>query len=155
MKYLLLFTFLLAYNLSDAKQKFYKWTDADGNTHYSEKKPQQQKTSEVNVSTSYSQPVNYSKNDSSQEEDQTTDEEEKTAEQKAIDEYNKTEKEKVLAKQNKENCKIAKKNLATLQQTVRVRKINPATGEYIRLDDTQRVKMMKTAKKSIKELCRK
>lgn len=144
---------VVGFSVSEAKQKFYKWTDAEGNTHYSEKKPIQQKTSEININTSYSQPVNYKNKDTAGSEAETI-AEEQTAEQKAIDEYNKTEKEKILKKQNKENCKIAKKNLATLQQTVRVRRVNPATGEMIRMDDSQRVKMIKSAKKSIKELCR-
>lgn len=152
MKIFTLLIGLLLLNGVDAKQKYYKWTDADGNIHYTEKKPQNKKTSEVKVNTSKPQPT-YKK---SQAEDENQDDadDERTDEQKAIDEFNEQEKARVTATQNRENCKVAKKNYATLQSTVRVRKTNPATGESIRMDNKQRMAMLERAKKSIKDLCK-
>jgi hypothetical protein len=151
MKFFVLIIGLLLINQLDAKQKYYKWTDADGNTHYSETKPPDQTVDEVKVSTSRPKAVNYDTDETAEE---PSEDSERTAEQKEIDEYNKAEKERTLIAQNKANCVIAKKNLKTLQDTVRVKRRNPATGEYIRMDDTQRMQMMKKIKQSIKDLCK-
>lgn len=154
MKIIILILTLFIISQADAK-KFYKWVDADGNTHYSEKKPANKQTSEVKVyanTPTGAQTTYQSKKDK----DQAANEEnngELTQEQKDVEEYNKKEKERVQKKQDQANCKIAKKNLATLQATVRVRQKDPSTGEYIRMDDTQRIQMLKKVKKSIKELC--
>ena len=153
MKYFAILMGLFLFSNIDAKQKYYKWTDADGNTHYSEKKPFNKKTAEVKVSTH--QPTVISHPDENDGDDSTSNnDDEKSPEQKAVDEYNKNEQARVSAVQNQENCKIAKKNYATLQDTVRIRQKNPATGEYIRMDDKQRVLMMKNAKQAISELCK-
>ena len=153
MKYLAILIGLLLFSNIDAKQKYYKWIDADGNTHYSEKKPVNKKTDEVKVSTH--QPTVISHAEENDDDDSTeNNDDEKSPEQKAVDEYNKNEQARVSAVQNQENCKIAKKNYATLQNTVRVKQKNPATGEYIRMDDKQRIQMMKKAKESIAKLCK-
>lgn len=152
-----IFTLILALFIitqADAK-KFYKWVDADGNTHYSEKKPIDKQTAEVKVyaSTPTGAQTTYQSKKDKEKEAEEENSGELTQEQKDVEEYNKKEKERVQKKQDKANCKIAKKNLATLQATVRVRQKDPTTGEYIRMDDTQRVEMMKKVKQSIKELC--
>ena len=151
MKFFVLIIGLLLINQLDAKQKYYKWIDADGNTHYSEKKPPGQAVDEVKVRASQPKVVNYETDETAEE---SSEDSELTAEQKEIEAYNKAEKERTLIAQNKANCVIAKKNLKTLQDTVRVRRRNPATGEYIRMDDTQRMQMMKKAKQNIKDLCK-
>ncbi len=151
------FTLILALFIitqADAK-KFYKWVDADGNTHYSEKKPADKQTAEVKVYTNTPTGAQTSYQ-SKKDKEKAAEEESKgelTQEQKEIEDYNKKEKERVQKKQDQANCKIAKKNLATLQATVRVRQKDPTTGEYIRMDDTQRIQMMKKVKQSIKKLC--
>ncbi len=152
MKIFALLIGLLLLNCADAKQKYYKWTDADGNIHYTEKKPQNKKTSEVKVNTSKPQ-VNYNNKSQEDEEDQDGTNDERTSEQKAIEEFNEQEKARVTAAQNIENCKVAKKNYATLQKTVRVRQKNPETGEIIRIDSKQRMAMLERSKQSIKDLC--
>jgi len=149
-----IFTLILALFIiiqADAK-KFYKWIDADGNTHYSETKPVNKQTSEVKVyaNTPTGAQTSYQSRKEKTEEESNS---ELTQEQKDVEEYNNKEKERVQKTQDKANCKIAKKNLATLQATVRIRQKDPATGEYIRMDDTQRTQMLKKVKKSIKELC--
>jgi len=150
MKYLILITLLFFGNNLNAKQKYYKWTDADGNTHYTEKKPVNQKANEISVSTRSTPAVAQQlEND----EDIATDET-KTAEQLAVEQFNQHEQKRVTNAQNKANCAIAKQNFASLQKTVRVRKKDPVTGNYNRLDDSQRVKMMKQIKDSIKDLCK-
>ena len=146
MKCFLLLIGLLLFNPIDAKQKYYKWTDADGNTHYSETKPLNKQTDEIKVNTH--QPTIISHNN-----EQESEPDEKSPEEKEIDEYNKNEHARVMTAQNKANCAVAKKNLKTLQDTLRVKRKDPTTGEYIRMDDTQRIEMMKKSTQSIKDLC--
>ena len=154
MKILTLILTLFIITQADAK-KFYKWVDADGNTHYSETKPVNKQTSEVKVYANT--PTGVTTTYQSRKDKEKAAEEESNGElsqeQKDVEEYNKKERERVQKKQDKANCKIAKKNLETLQTTTRIRKKDPSTGEYIRMDDTQRIQMLKKVKKSIKELC--
>ena len=154
MKHLILVTLLFFGNNLIAKQKFYKWTDADGNTHYTEKKPANKKSDEINVSTRTPPPAVVQQLEIEQNEDNIKTDETKTPEQLAVEKFNEREQERVKKKQNKANCAIAKQNLVSLQKTVRVRKKDPVTGQYNRLDDSQRVKMLKQVKDSIKDLCK-
>ncbi len=149
MKYFIFIILLFTFNQIEAKQKYYKWTDAEGNTHYTENKPSNQQTSEIKVSThqpKISEPI---VEETKSEEDVA----ELTDEQKETIEFNKKEKERVMKAQNKANCEIAKKNLATLQEASLVKRTNPATGELIRMDNSNKIQMMKKVKKSIKDLC--
>ena len=154
MKYIIILSLLCASTQSIAKKKYYKWTDADGNSHYSETKPANKDVKEIKVRSEKKVEESNDESDEQQSFNVEVKEEEKTPMQKAIEEFNENEKIRVTAKQNIANCKIAKKNLATLQKTVRIQQKNPATGEYIRMDDDERIAMMKKAKNSIKELCR-
>ena len=148
MKYLLILISLMLFSETEAREKFYKWTDADGNIHYTQQKPEDIKTSEVKIHDSVS-------NGLQTKQDDTPDaDEELTPEQKQVAEYNKALQAKTKAIQDKANCKVARKNLATLQNTVRVRKKDPNTGEFVRMDDDQRMQMLKLAKQSIKDLCK-
>jgi len=152
MKYLLLFITLLAFSSSDAKKKYYKWTDENGNIHYTEKKPTNKNSSEVKVSNRKPSetPTKYKETDQ-----QSSNVEEKVApEQANVDEYNNVMKEKTKAIQDKANCKVARDNLATLQRTVRVRQKDPETGEFVRLGDSERMQMLELSKQSIKDLCK-
>lgn len=151
MKYLILILTLLLANQSIAQQKIYKWTDANGNVHYSEEKPLNTQVKEVKVSTGASKP-NMIQQEPAQEDKNET--EPKSKDQIAVDEYNKKEKERITSLQNKQNCEIAKKNLATIQSTNRVRKIDPITGESVRLGDDQRKKALEAAKKLVRDLCK-
>jgi len=154
MKTIILITGLLFLTSVDAKQKYYKWTDADGNIHYSESKPENKSVSEVKVSSkkpSITSTKSIDENSSATINNTST---EMSANEKAIDEYNEKEKARVEKYQQEENCKAAKQNLATLQKTQRVRRIDPKTGESIRMDDSQRMKALASAKKLIKDVCK-
>jgi hypothetical protein len=153
MKTIVLILGLFLLNPVEAKQKYYKWKDADGNIHYSESKPINNAASEMKVRTS--QPsitpaINEDKTDSGQ---ATIENTEKSENEKAFDAYNEKEKVRVEELNNKESCKTAKQNLATLQKTQRVRTLDKITGEYTRMDDTQRLNALKAAKKLIKDVC--
>jgi len=148
MKYTILLISLLAFNATEAREKYYKWTDAEGTIHYSKKKPQETQVSEVKIHDSVSTSPQSQQNDAN---DST--EPEKSAEEKQIDAYNQALKEKSQRFQDKANCKIAKNNLLELQRTLRVSRKDPKTGQRIRLSDNERVQMMATAKQQIKNLC--
>jgi hypothetical protein len=148
MKSLLLIIGLLLITSVDAKQKVYKWVDADGNTHYTDKKPTNQNVDEVNVSNR--QPTVIGQYNQKQDEADDS----RSKEQKDIDEYNEKQEKQANIVQDRENCKIAKKNLETLQQAYNVKRKNPATGGMISMDDDERIKMMRKIKKSIKDLCK-
>lgn len=138
----------MAFSATEAREKFFKWTDADGTIHYSQKKPPETKVSEVKIHDSVSKSPQSKQNDANE-----STEPEKSAEEKQIDAYNQALKEKTQKFQNKANCKIAKNNLLELQRTIRVSRVDPKTGERIRLGDNERVQMMATAKQQIKNLC--
>ena len=151
MKFLLIFIGLLCFNHIEAKQKFYKWTDADGNTHYSEQKPKNKQVDEVKVYSGSSSVQNNSSNDEPGEPESG---EEKSEEEKAIDEYNANEKARVNKLQSKENCKAAKKNLDTLQRTFLFKQKDPETGKLVYVNNDNRKAMIKRAKKTIKKNCK-
>jgi len=154
MKILTLILTLFIINQVNAK-KFYKWVDESGNIHYSEKKPVNKQTSEVKVyaNTPTGAQTSYQSKKDQDESANKDSNQELTQEQKDIQQYNTDEKERIQKKQDEINCKIAKKNFATLQATIRVRQKDPTTGELIRMDDSQRIQMLKKAEKSIKKLC--
>lgn len=150
---ILILTFLLSNQLI-AKQKIYKWTDAHGNVHYSENKPHNTEVKEVKVATGKSKPKNTFMNRQESESEANESNETKSASEKAFDEYNQREKQRAEKQQNKESCKIAKKNLITLQNSFRVRRKDPTTGEYSYMSGNQHSNAIKSAKKLIQEVCK-
>jgi len=150
MKYLIILMALLISANTHAKQKIYKWTDDEGNVHYTEKKPENKQTAEVKVYNSKPTMVNKEDN----KEEKPIPEEELTPEQKAAMEYNRKEQERVQKLQDRENCKIAQQNKITLEKSVSVKKKNPATGEYIRMDKSEMKKKLREVNKAIKKLCK-
>ena len=142
----------------NAKQKYYKWVDAQGNIHYSETKPKKNNTSEVKIYNKIAkdQVQHYvSRSEKEKLAQQAKNQKEgKTQDQVEIEEFNKKQKAKAKKAQDRANCKIAKNNLATLQKTTRIRRKNAKTGEYVRIDDKDRIKMLKLSKASIKKLCK-
>ena len=134
-----------------AKNKIYKWVDAQGVVHYSKDKPENVPTSVVKIYKSKStEPKNTEKDEKA-----TTaqDDEKLTPEQQATKEYNEKERQRVQEVQNRENCKIAQKNLKTLQNAGRIQKTNPATGETFYVDNPERENMLALTKKRIQDLC--
>lgn len=162
MKYFTLIVVLFAFNQTQAK--IYKWVDAKGNTHYSESKPKNKDTSEVKIRNTKSTVVDYkpAKENENENENENKNEiitsekntdndvQELTQEQKDVAEYNKN----MIEKQKKANCKIAKKNLMTLQETSNVMHKDPETGNNIYIDNKARIKMIQASKKTIKEACK-
>ncbi|MFK8013727.1 MAG: DUF4124 domain-containing protein [Marinicellaceae bacterium] len=150
MKYLIFITILIIASQVDAKQKFYKWTDENGNIHYTNKKPKNKQIDEIKVYNS--QPTLVTKESKS--ETVVNPEQELTDEQKSVMAFNKAEQQRVQAIQDRENCKIAQKNKATLEKSFNIKRKNPATGEYIKMNKTEIMNKIKEVNKSIKRLCK-
>lgn len=151
MKTLIILILLICSSSTLSKQKYYKWVDADGNIHYSQSKPENRKTSELNILTGKSQVAVKNTVDESDES------QEKTAEQLASEVKNKELQEqnrKIKIAQDRLNCETAKKNFQTVQNTVRVRKKDPATGEYYRMGNEERNALFKQSRDNIKKFCK-
>jgi len=148
-----LFTVLMALFIltqADAKQKYYKWVDVDGNITYSEKKPPNKQVEELHIVTHDPEPsIEDKKTDNSTEENQ-----EKTPEQIAADEYNEAERLKVQKVEDGLNCKIAKENRKTLEQTMNIKIKDPLSGEIIYMDNTAKKEKLTEQIKIIKRLCK-
>jgi hypothetical protein len=146
MKKLLIVIALLLLNNSYAGQKIYKWTDENGNIHYSSEKPEDKQTDEVKVNTK-------------QPEAPKVDPKAKEARRKKSEEFmekhnENLQKTKEQAKVNKQKCSKAKQILAKFQEQVRMSRVNKDTGETEYLEDSSRAQILKESKKDIKKYCR-
>lgn len=81
-------------------------------------------------------------------------ENEKPADQQAVDKYNKEQQDIAQQAQNEANCKIAKANLQTLQNQIRIKRVDPVTGKEIYMDQESIKKMIEKTKQSIQEYCK-
>jgi len=136
-----------------AATKVYKWVDKDGNIHYSEQKPPNQQADTLHIKENKPTPV-------SVENKQAMDESEANANQ-ALEEQQvqqRAEAEKSLAAADQVNkqklCQQAKANRDALNASVRVSKIDPETGEQVRMSDDERISALQKAEQAIKDFCR-
>jgi hypothetical protein len=148
MKILIFIIALFIVNTSVAKQKFYKWTDENGNTHYTSEKPENKKTDEIKVNTN--QP-NVPQNVRITEEVESRAPPEKSYLEKH---YEKKEKAKESVQKNNKNCQQAKQVVIKYQQKVRMATSDKKTGERVFLEDDQRADIIKEAKKAVKKYCK-
>lgn len=148
MKYFAIWAVLLAMAGGVQAEKIYKWVDEDGQIHYSSQKPPGQETETVKVSRGPKVTATETK-DNEQDAKQAQAEQEAAADAQA-----KAQLAKADAANMKRLCEQARKNLAALNATVRVRKVDEKTGETIRMDDNQRLEAMKNAQKGISEYCK-
>jgi hypothetical protein len=156
--YLLLTTLLLftCFPL-DAVEKFYKWTDANGNIHYTDKKPENQNSAVVKVKDLPTQP--HSDNINQQLDAESTDE--KTTQEK-LDEYAKQNKQaRNRARIKNRRCREAKQRLKEYKASISYRKKEPLSGGYIYLTEDKKAKQkarnnrrIKQYQKHIKQSCK-
>jgi hypothetical protein len=154
MKIFAIIVALLMVNTAQSAQKFYKWVDEEGNTHYSSEKPEDRQTDEVKVKTKQPKVSQLIENDSndidSYREDLNT-AEEKTYMEKH---YEKKQLAKELAKENKKLCLDAKAAVAKFQEQVRMSRVDTETGQKVYLDDSKRADIIKKAQNEVKKYCR-
>ncbi len=144
---LLLGITLLAFTSSAIAEKFYKWVDENGVTHYGAQPPSNQDASVVNTRANAS---------SSQGDAIEALNERREAEAKQREAASKAAEEAKREAQNpdevaKERCDGHRKNLETLQNKPTVRRENPETGEMEVLDQEQREEMMSEARKALEK----
>ncbi len=149
MKNLVIIIALLTFGLAQSAQKFYKWTDEEGNTHYTSEKPEDKQTKEVNVKT-HQPKVSQKTTNPSQEQQEPDESTEKSYMEKY---YEKKEKTKELAKENKKSCLDAKTTLAKYQEKVRMSQVDKKTGKKVYLEDSKRYEIIDTAEKGVKKYC--
>ncbi|HHL31326.1 MAG TPA: DUF4124 domain-containing protein [Oceanospirillales bacterium] len=135
-----------------AKQTFYKWTDADGNIHYSEKKPDNNNSAEINVNTKQADISN--NYDQSQRQMDADNEQQGTVDARIKDYYKRKEKRKTAASASRQKCVKAQKILAKFKKQTRYRRQDKATGDYIYLDDKQRATIIAESQKVISSNCK-
>ena len=133
-----------------AATKVYKWVDKDGNIHYSEQKPPNQQADTLQIKENKPTPTPERAQEKPEEgSDESSDEAQ--AQQRA-------EAEKTLAEADKVNrqklCQQAKANRDALNASVRVSRIDPETGEQVRMNDEERVSALQKAEQAIKDYCR-
>lgn len=137
----LLLATIVAASSAFAAKTYYKWVDNDGVTHYSEHKPQgATNAQEVSVFTGRSEPTTNVAGKPQEEGDQPGTE--------ATDEKIDPE-----ALKDPERCRIARKNLETMQNNNRIRMKDPGTGEYRFLSEEEKQQQMKDAQQAIDESC--
>ncbi len=150
--YLFFALFFGLFFLSAAATTVYKWTDANGQVHYSDKPPPDQQAEVRTIKTPRparrdgQTPVPA---DDSPEKTPATQQGD-TADQEKLKQAEEARKKAV----RRQNCQIARKNLETLSTMIRVRRQNPETGEWERMTDVQRARKLKEYKKKIREYCR-
>ncbi len=137
---------LLVLGMCTVQAQVYKWVDADGNVHYGQNRPRGVEAAPVKV-----QPQGLS-------EEQRALELDKLKLKAGLGSENREPEQGEQASTQmpeavrKENCRIARHNLAALAQK---RRIVPADedGNLVRLDDTQRENRLQEAKNQVEEFC--
>ena len=133
MRILLLTTLMIITSVASAG--LYKWVDNDGNVHYSQKPPRDKQYKRLKA------PADAPENASPLYKN--------TKLNKPGSKTTKTETAK-NEETRASNCKKAKQNLASYQQSRRVRDKN---GNVITLDDKARAKQIQNAKQAVSDFC--
>lgn len=140
--------------VSLAANKVYKWVDNEGNTHYSETKPdnQQATTMDMPSAKAPSSPQAEESPQAPQTDNAAVDEDQEA------DPAAKAKAKADLAAADRINhqklCEQAKANRLALNSSVRVAQVDPETGEQVRMSDDERVNALQKADQAIKEHCR-
>ena len=157
MKLLLLATWVVAltsFTFSASAEKYFKWVDKQGVTHYSETAP-------IDVSTTLIKVVAESSNMPNEQTDGTNAE-------SLVEGNGDTSAMGAVALQNPDNpelkqqqtairqanCAMAKDNLIALENTSRVRQLDKNNGEYRYLPDEEKLAEMSKMRKYLNANCR-
>jgi hypothetical protein len=141
---------LLIANTSAAAdaQGIYKWTDAQGEVHYSQFPPPGVKTEKLNAPPPPAHSPGVLNTGGAQEQLDKFEQQNKEKLQGAKDAKQWVEIQKI----RRSNCETAHKNLTSLQRGGNVRYMGP-NGEILRLTDEERKKRIDEANKQIEENC--
>ncbi|HEY5700988.1 MAG TPA: DUF4124 domain-containing protein [Gammaproteobacteria bacterium] len=133
--------------LEPAEAKLYKWVDENGNVTYSERKPPDQKATEIKVRTAPVTPE--------QAREQIEGLKDKTDTTKQDRDYAKTAKaeDQAAAEQLKKNCEIARQNRRVLENTSRIQDKDKEGNTYF-LNEGQIAAKLEQSKKQIELYCK-
>ena len=133
--------------------KIYKWVDENGQIHYSSQKPPGQEVETVKVrkgpkvaapEAAEADPVDPNEPVDPQASEETDAEAEAEARAQLA---------RADAANRQRLCEQARQNLAALNNSVRVQRIDEKTGEAVRMTDDQRVSALARANQAIREYC--
>ena len=133
----------------NATAEIYKWTDAQGNVHYSQTPPDNAKTKTETIASPPPPAVPPKEATESLNNRLEADKVDKL--QQAIADQN-TANLKKKQENYRQNCKIAKKNYATYTTHSRVR-VKEADGSYTQLTEEQRQQRISDMKAKVTEFC--
>ncbi len=136
---------LIVVTVSFSSEKIYKWVDANGQTHYTTKKPDDQHSQEMNIRVPKTQPATTTQNDEAQE---------KVTATERFDEFRKTKEENKKRKAKlKQRCQKAKATNARFKEQVRFSRTT-ADGKKHYLEDSQREEILNASNQAIKKYCK-
>jgi hypothetical protein len=128
-------------------QNMYKWTDNQGEVHYTQFPPPGRKAEKIQPPPPPAEPPKDSVNDLQQQLDTI-----KQQNDKQLQETKEADQRAEIQKIRKKNCETAKKNLVNLNRGGNVRYMGP-NGEAIRLTEEERQKRIDETNQQIKENC--
>lgn len=126
---------------------FYRYVDAEGNVHYSDKRTADAEKLDIHVRKPAAK-VSDEKEDKEKADGETEKDAEDTAEKPK-----EPEKPQYTKKQKRSFCKDAKSRIASINSRGRMREINNK-GEYNYLSEKQKQNRLKAAKKDQRDFCR-
>ena len=136
--------------------KYYKWVDRDGVTHYSEKRPANTATTLIRVKASTAKKTdNLSSSELIENSQSTLVENSLITDHRQEQQNSQTQKltEEKLALQ-RSNCAKASNKLAALENAGRVRQLDEQSGEYRYLPDSQKLAEISKMRQYLKANCR-
>ena len=128
-------------------QNMYKWTDDQGEVHYTQFPPPGRKTEKMQPPPPPAEPSTGSENDLQKQLDTI-----KQQNDKQLQETKEADQRAEIQKIRKKNCETAHKNLVNLNRGGNVRYMGPS-GEAIRLTEEERQKRIDETNQQIKEYC--
>jgi hypothetical protein len=128
-------------------QNMYKWTDNQGEVHYTQFPPPGRKTEIMQPPPPPAEPPTGSENDLQKQLDTI-----KQQNDKQLQETREADQQAEIQKIHKKNCETAHKNLMNLNRGGNVRYMGP-NGEAIRLTEEERQKRIDETNQQIKENC--
>jgi hypothetical protein len=128
-------------------QNMYKWTDNQGEVHYTQFPPPGRKTEIMQPPPPPAEPPTGSENDLQKQLDTI-----KQQNDKQLQETREADQQAEIQKIRKKNCETAHKNLMNLNRGGNVRYMGP-NGEAIRLTEEERQKRIDETNQQIKENC--
>ncbi|MGI1678791.1 MAG: DUF4124 domain-containing protein [Cellvibrionaceae bacterium] len=126
-----------------AAKNYYKWTDANGVTHYSAQRPNGTEAETVVIKGGRTTTSSSQGNQPAPKPTGNTDATEPTTV---------AEKEKTQDLKDPTRCKAAKENVETIKNHARIR-VKDDNGEYRYLDEQEKTKRLNNAQQAIKESC--